>query len=90
MLALIPLFPFLGFLVNSTMGRRLPKSVSGGVASLAMIAAFAVAATSVWQLAGMPVESRAIEQTLYTWIASGDFVLNLTRSEEHTSELQSH
>ena len=78
MLALIPLFPFLGFLVNSTMGRRLPKSVSGGVASLAMIAAFAVAATSVWQLAGMPVESRAIEQTLYTWIASGDFVLNLT------------
>ena len=53
MLALIPLFPFLGFLVNSTMGRRLPKAVSGGVASLAMLASFAVAATQVWQLASM-------------------------------------
>ncbi len=44
MLALIPLFPFVGFLVNSTMGRRLPKSVSGGLASLAMLASFAVSA----------------------------------------------
>ena len=32
MLALIPLLPFAGFLVNGTMGKRLPKSVSGGVA----------------------------------------------------------
>jgi len=38
MLALIPLLPFLGFVVNSTMGRRLPKGVSGGLASLAMLA----------------------------------------------------
>jgi NADH-quinone oxidoreductase subunit L len=74
-LALIPLFPFLGFLVNAAMGRRLPKSVSGGLASLAMVASFLVAASSVWQLAGMPPEGRALEQTLYTWIASGE--LNL-------------
>jgi len=77
-LALIPLFPLLGFLVNASFGRRLPKSVSGGLASLAMLASFAVAAMSVWQLSGLPVESRAIEQTVYTWIASGDFVLDLT------------
>ncbi len=78
MLALIPLFPLVGFLVNALFGRRLPKPVSGGIASLAMVAAFAVSALSVWQLAGMPAESRAIEQTIYTWIASGDFVLDLT------------
>ncbi len=77
MLALIPLFPFLGFLVNSTMGKRLPKSVSGGLASLAMLASFAVSVVSVLQLAGMPAESRAIEQTLYTWIASGDLNIAL-------------
>ena len=77
MLALIPLFPFIGFLVNATMGRRLPKSVSGGLASLAMLASFAVSAISVWQLAGMPPEARAIEQTLYTWIASGDLNIAL-------------
>jgi NADH-quinone oxidoreductase subunit L len=71
-LALIPLFPFIGFVVNATMGRRLPKSVSGGLASLAMVVSFAVSAMSVWQLAGLPPESRVIDQTLYTWIASGD------------------
>jgi NADH-quinone oxidoreductase subunit L len=76
-LALIPLFPFIGFLVNSTMGRRLPKSISGGLASLAMLASFLVSAISVWQLAGMAPESRAIEQTLYTWIASGDLDIAL-------------
>jgi NADH-quinone oxidoreductase subunit L len=77
MVALIPLFPFLGFLVNSTMGKRLPKSVSGGLASLAMLASFAVSVMSVLQLAGMPPEARAIEQTLYTWIASGDLNIAL-------------
>src|SRR4030095_16198537 len=77
MLALIPLFPLLGFVVNATMGRRLPKGVSGGLASLAMLASFAVAVPSVVQLAGMPPESRAIEQMLYTWIASGDLNIAL-------------
>lgn len=78
MLALIPLFPLIGFLVNASFGRRMPKTMSGGVASLVMLASFAVAAMSVWQLAGLPVEERVIDQTLYTWIASGDFVLDLT------------
>src|SRR4030095_8261164 len=77
MLALIPLFPFLGFLVNATMGRRLPKGISGGLASLAMVASFVVSAISVWQLAGMAAEARSIEQTLYTWIASGDLNIAL-------------
>ena len=77
MLALIPLFPFVGFVVNATMGRRLPKGVSGGLASLAMLASFAVSAAAVWQLSGLPIESRAIEQTLYTWIASGDLDISL-------------
>ena len=37
----------IGFLVNATLGRRLPKSVSGGLASLAMLASFAVSAMRV-------------------------------------------
>src|SRR5688500_7894133 len=78
MLALIPLFPLLGFLVNASFGRRLPKTISGGVACAVMAASFAVSAMAVWQLAGLPVEKRAIEQTVYTWIASGDFVIDLT------------
>ena len=78
MLALIPLAPLLGFLVNASFGRRLSKTTSGGLASAVMLASFGVSVLAVWQLAGLPVERRAIEQTLYTWIASGDFVLDLT------------
>ena len=44
MLALIPLFPLVGFLINAALGRRLPKGVSGGLASLVMIASFVVSA----------------------------------------------
>jgi NADH-quinone oxidoreductase subunit L len=77
MLALIPLLPFLGFVVNATMGRRLPKSVSGGLASLVMLASFAVSVISVLQLAGLPPDARTIDQTLYTWIASGDLNIAL-------------
>src|SRR5688572_13058695 len=77
MLALIPLFPFVGFLVNSMLGRRLPKGVSGGLASLAMVASFIVSAMAVWQIAGDPAHG-AIEQTLYTWISSDDLTVDLT------------
>jgi NADH-quinone oxidoreductase subunit L len=77
-LALIPLFPLLGFLVNAFFGRRLPQAVSGGLASAAMVASFAVSAMAVWQLSGLPVESRAIEQIVYTWISSGDLSIDLT------------
>jgi NADH-quinone oxidoreductase subunit L len=77
-IALIPLVPFLGFLVNATLGRRLPKTVSGGVASAAMVVAFLLSASVVWSLAALPVEERVLQQTVFTWIASGDFVLDLS------------
>jgi NADH-quinone oxidoreductase subunit L len=77
-LALIPLFPFIGFLVNVTLGRRLSKGLSGAVACAAMIASFAVAVMSVLQIAGMPADARVIEQVVYTWIASGDLSLDLS------------
>ena len=73
MLLLIPLFPFVGFLINASFGRRLSKSVSGLVAVAAMVASFAVALVSVIQLAGLPEESREIVQNVFTWISSGSF-----------------
>jgi NADH-quinone oxidoreductase subunit L len=76
-LALIPLLPLAGFLVNASLGRRLPKAMSGGLASLVMVASFAVSAISVWQLAGMDAGARAIEQSLYTWIASDDLNIDV-------------
>jgi len=69
----IPLFPLLGFLINVTLGRRLPKAVSGWVATAAMFAAFGWALGAVWRMLGTePIGGvRALEETLYTWISSG-------------------
>ncbi|HEV8317011.1 MAG TPA: NADH-quinone oxidoreductase subunit L, partial [Vicinamibacterales bacterium] len=78
MLSLIPLFPFVGFVVNAMCGRRLSKGLSGGLASLVMFASFVVSVIAVWQLASLAPDRRVIDQTLYTWIASGDFVVDLT------------
>jgi NADH-quinone oxidoreductase subunit L len=69
MLLLIPVLPLAGFLVNASFGRRLPKSVSGGLACLAMIASFAVSALAVSTMVSEP--SRALEQTVFTWMSSG-------------------
>jgi NADH-quinone oxidoreductase subunit L len=71
MLLLIPLLPFVGFLVNASFGRRLPKSISGGVACLAIIASFVV---SLAVILGMhpPAGEHAVRQTVFMWIPSGD------------------
>jgi len=75
MLLLIPLLPFLGFLLNASAGRRLAKPVSGGVACAAMLASFAISAIAVLRLVALPPESRAIALHLFTWISSGEFTV---------------
>jgi NADH-quinone oxidoreductase subunit L len=76
-LSLIPLLPFVGFLVNAFAGTRLTKGVSGGLACAVMLASFAVSASQVWTLAAMDSAARELNQSVYTWIASGDFVIDL-------------
>jgi NADH-quinone oxidoreductase subunit L len=70
-LALIPLLPFIGFLINAFFGRRLSKTVAAWVACLAMSGSFAVGSVAIWRLLGMAPESRGIEQILFDWIVSG-------------------
>jgi NADH-quinone oxidoreductase subunit L len=80
MLLLIPLIPFLGFLVNATIGRRWSKGLSGGVATGAMAGSFVVAAMAVWQLWHLePVNGvRAIEQVVFTWLHSDTLTIPLS------------
>ncbi|MBP1635831.1 MAG: nuoL [Acidobacteria bacterium] len=72
MLALIPLLPLAGFLVNAGAGRRLSKAASGAVAVGAMAVSFAAAVAASRALVRLPPGERVIDQALYTWIASGD------------------
>src|SRR6185295_3508447 len=69
-LLLIPLLPLLGFLVNATMGRRLSKGVSGGVATGAMGLSFGLSVAAVLQMLKVtPVDGvRAIDDVVYNWI----------------------
>jgi NADH-quinone oxidoreductase subunit L len=76
-LALIPLLPFGGFLVNAFLGKKLPKSVSGSLATALMALSFVISVMQVLSLAAMPPESRQINQVLFNWIAVGDFSLDL-------------
>ena len=69
MLALILLLPLAGFVVNAFLGRRLPKSISGGVACAAMVAAFGVSLAAVYS---MLQAGTGVLQTSYSWISSGD------------------
>jgi len=78
MLSLIPLLPFTGFLINATLGRRLTKGVSGAVACLAMLGAFALSVVSAMRLLALePGPGRVIDERLYTWIAAGSFHADL-------------
>jgi NADH-quinone oxidoreductase subunit L len=70
---LIPFLPFAGFVVNATLGRRLPKSVSGLVACGSIALSFGLSVRAVYELLNAaPVGGvRTIEETVYTWVASG-------------------
>ena len=71
MLALIPLLPFVGFLVNAFFGRSLPKRVSGSLACVAIGASFVISVMAVLALVNAP-DQLTIEQSLYMWLPSGD------------------
>jgi NADH-quinone oxidoreductase subunit L len=76
-LLLIPLLPFVGFLVNATLGSRLSKSTAATVAVAAMGLSFGVAATVAWSLVHVaPVAGvRALDAVVYTWIQSGGLTI---------------
>ncbi len=83
MLLLIPLLPLAGFLVNASFGRRLPKTMSGGIACAAMIASFAVALTCVLDMARS--DAGAFEQVLFTWMSSGTLRVPFSLRLDHLS-----
>jgi NADH-quinone oxidoreductase subunit L len=72
-LPLIPLLPFLGFLVNTIAGRRLSKARSAAIACGAMLLSFVVALAAVRDLLLLPETGRAIDTVVFRWIVSGRF-----------------
>ena len=78
MLRFIPLLPFVGFLINLSLGRRLSKTISGAVACVAMFGAFLVSVWSVWSLVQMAPDARGIVDRVAPWIESGTLSIPFT------------
>ena len=78
MLFLIPFLPFVGFVVNASLGRRVSKRAAGAVACGVMVASFAVSLWAVVRLLARSPEARAVSQSIFTWFTSGDLSVPFT------------
>jgi NADH-quinone oxidoreductase subunit L len=67
----IPLLPFLGFLVNGLLGRRLPRSWVSFVAVTGPALAFVVSAWGFAALATTAGDHVQLTQSLWTWLEAG-------------------
>lgn len=67
--ALIPLFPLLGFIINGFFGKRLSKGLSGGIASLAILASFILSVLVFIELQSSGVTEHVV--SVFSWIDSG-------------------
>jgi NADH-quinone oxidoreductase subunit L len=82
LLWLIPLLPFAGFLLNGTLGRRLPRPL---VAAVALLSTAAPAALVAWLWATMttPGAPLALRVETVPWINVSGFHVNFAFSVDH-------
>jgi NADH-quinone oxidoreductase subunit L len=71
---LIPLVPFIGFLINGLLGKSLPKGVVGTIGSLAVGLSFLVTVAIFLEFLNLPPDApKAVEKMVFTWISAGPF-----------------
>jgi NADH-quinone oxidoreductase subunit L len=70
---LVPFFPLLGFIINGLLGRKLSEKAVGAIAVGAVLASLVAAVLTFIELLGLPPESRVLTQSLYQWLATGNF-----------------
>ena len=68
LVALIPLFPLVGFLINGFFGKKISKGASGTIASLAVLASFIVSVLIFIELEHSTIKENAV--CLFSWINS--------------------
>jgi NADH-quinone oxidoreductase subunit L len=68
LVALIPLFPLIGFLINGFFGKKISKGLSGTIASLAVLASFVLSVLIFLDLEHSEIKSQTV--CLFSWINS--------------------
>jgi len=82
LLWLIPLLPFAGFLINGTIGRKLPRPAVAGVALLATLIP-AIIVAQLWMFMQSPGAAVAYTVSSRPWIAITGFQVNFTFAVDH-------
>lgn len=76
LLWLVPLLPFLGFVINGFGRNFLSKNAVGAIASGVVLASFMLSAALFFRLQNSPV--KAISQNLFDWIGVGNLQISLS------------
>ncbi|MFT4060923.1 MAG: NADH-quinone oxidoreductase subunit L [Edaphocola sp.] len=83
---LVPLFPLVGFLINGLFWKRMPKGISGTLASLMMLASFGVSLGIFFGLQRDPVGGAGVVH-LFDFISSGTVRIPLAFQVDQLSSL---
>jgi len=74
LLPFILLLPFVGFLLNGLLGKKIGSEKAIGAIGTAVVALpFVFAVVLFFEMLGAPPEGRTMHVTLLSWIAAGDF-----------------
>lgn len=76
LLVLVPVLPLAGFFINLFFGSRLPRKVSGALATVAVGIAFLVAVIEYSHLLSLASANRVIDTNLFTWFAGGAITIH--------------
>ncbi len=68
LIALVPLFPLIGFLINGFFGKKISKSLSGGIACVSILVSFIISVLAFIELHHSATKSHVIN--LFTWISA--------------------
>ncbi|MDD2366496.1 MAG: NADH-quinone oxidoreductase subunit L [Desulfuromonadaceae bacterium] len=71
---LIPILPFIGFLINGLFGKKIKnETVIGTIAAGAVFGSFIVSCMTLYKLLSLGSEERLAEVKFFSWITSGTF-----------------
>ncbi|HWY10008.1 MAG TPA: NADH-quinone oxidoreductase subunit L [Bacteroidia bacterium] len=68
LIGLVPLFPLIGFLINGFFGKKMSKSLSGGIACVSILASLIVSVLAFIELEHSANKSHVV--TLFSWISA--------------------
>ena len=75
---LIPLLPLIGAIINGVVGGRIGKKAVGFVACLSMAVSFLTSVSIFFSLIALPEGARSVEVSIFNWITSGSFHIDVS------------